>query len=97
MNNTLQDIVEKTLRSIPETRNSDHKLIYAVYRNLGVTKDETFCSVMNKMVNGSLPPFATITRAKRKVVEKHPELDCSAKVREMRNELEEQYKAYARS
>ena len=64
MNNELQDIVESTLRGLPETRDSDNKLIYAVYRKLGVAKDESFCCVINKIIDGKLPAFATITRIK---------------------------------
>ena len=97
MNKDLQSIVEKTLRAIPETRDSDNKLIYAVMRHYGIEKDTTFASVMKSIIDGKLPPFASITRAKRKVVEKFPELDCCAKVRADRDALEEFYKDYARS
>ena len=89
-------VVEQALTQYREARESDTKLIYLVMRMCGVSKDESFASVMNKMLNGQLPAFASITRAKRKVVEQHPELDCSAKTRELRNAQEEAYKAYAR-
>lgn len=93
----VEEVVEYVLRETKETRDSDTKLIYAVFRNMGVYKDESFASVSNKILSKQLPSYASITRAKRKVVEKHPELDCSKKVREMRNEQEEMFKAYARS
>ena len=90
------EIVESCLRAIPETRDSDNKLIYAVYRKLGMDKDESFKNVIRGIMDGKYPSMASVTRAKRKAVEKYPELDCSAPVREMRNELKEQYKAFAR-
>lgn len=92
----LMQVVKSCLEQLPETRDSDNKLIYAVYRKSGVGKDETFASVINKVINGDLPAFASITRAKRKVVELNPELDCSAPVKAFRQEQEEQYKALAR-
>lgn len=93
---TAYEIVEKTLRAIPETRESDHKLLYAVYRKMGMDKDESFKNVIRGIMDGKYPSMASVTRAKRKAVEKYPELDCSAQVREKRNELEKQYKAFAR-
>ena len=92
----ITDIVECCLRKIPETRESDTKLMYAVYRQMGMKSDDTVASFFKDVLDGKYPPLATITRAKRKIVEQHPELDCSAQVREKRNELEEQYKAFAR-
>lgn len=96
MTNDLTTTVEKVLKAYPETRDSDTKLIYCVYRCYGLPKGETFESVISKLLDNQLPAFASITRAKRKVVETHPELDCSAKVREFRNEQEKIYKEYAR-
>ena len=89
-------VVKGCLEQIPETRNSDNKLIYAVYRKLGMDMNETFRNVINKVMDGQLPAFASITRAKRKVVELYPELDCDKKVREFRDEQQMQYKALAR-
>lgn len=92
----LTEVVERTLRDYKQTRDSDNKLIYCVMRYYGVGKDATFSQVINMVIEGKLPAFASITRAKRKVVELHPELDCSATVKKFRKEREEAYKAYAR-
>ena len=92
----LTKVVERALRDCEDARNSDNKLIYYVMRYYGMKKEATFAQVINAIINGDLPAFASITRAKRKVVELHPELDCKAEVRRMRSEQEEMYKEYAR-
>lgn len=94
--NDLSVLVEKALRDYPQTRDSDTKLIYCVMRMCGVSRDESFTSVMLKLLNNELPAFASITRAKRKVVELNPELNCSEKVREFRQEQQEAYKDFSR-
>lgn len=97
MSKDLSSVVEQALRQCKETRDSDTKLIYYVYRLYGLPKGATFETVIAGLLDGKLPAFASITRAKRKIVEQHPELDCSKEVREFRNAQEEAYKAYARS
>ena len=99
MKNNLIDlakVVEGVLRQYPATRDSDTKLIYAVMHNCGVGANETFTEVMKKLLNNQLPAFASITRAKRKVVEMYPELAPSETVREFRAEQQEQYKEFAK-
>ena len=96
MFNDLTMTVKSVLEQCPEARNSDTKLIYGVMRTMGVGRDEAFSSVIRKMLDGSLPAFASITRAKRKVVEICPELDADREIRQMRAEQEEMYKAYSR-
>lgn len=80
--------VKKALEASKDARNNDHILIYAVMRAFGMPKRATIEWVLYNIMEGKLPTFATITRAKRKVVELYPELDCDKKVREMRDEEE---------
>ena len=89
-------LVKACLEQVPETRDSDNKLLYAIYRHLGVDSNTSFERVINKVIRGELPAFASITRAKRKVVELYPHLDCSAKVRELRDQQEQAYKSLAK-
>ena len=92
----LLTITKKCLEQSEEARNSDTKLIYHVYRCYGLKQNAPFEVVLHLIMDGRLPAFASITRAKRKVVELYPYLDCSAKVRELRNEQQENYVAMAR-
>lgn len=94
-NNLLKE-VKACLTQIPETRDSDNMLMYCIYRHYGLEEHATFERVINKIIKGELPAFASITRAKRKVVELYPELDCSAKVRELRDQQEQAYKELAK-
>lgn len=87
-NDVLFERVKYCLTAFKETRDSDNKLIYAVFRTYGMSPTATFASVVNAITEKRLPTFASVTRAKRKVVELHPELDCSSKVRDMRDEQE---------
>ena len=96
MSKDLSAIVEDVLRKIPQTRDCNNKLIYCVLRSCGVESNESFTSVINKLINGELPALESITRARRKLVEQHPELDANAKVKELRAKQEEMYKGYAR-
>lgn len=87
----LAEVVKEVLETTPQTRDSDNKLIYCVMRKCGMQNGESFASVIQKIIDGELPAFASITRAKRKVVELYPHLDCSKEVREMRDEQRGEY------
>lgn len=93
---TLLEVVKSCLQQIPETRNSDNKLLYAVYRHLGLEAHSTFEKVITMIIAGELPALASITRAKRKVVELHPELDCCLQVRTLRDAQQESYVALSK-
>lgn len=92
----LAEIIKDILIKHREARNSDNVLIYAVMRYYGIQPTTPFAAVIQAIRDGNLPAFASITRAKRKVVELHPELDCDAKVRELRNLEQEEYRAFAK-
>ena len=91
----LAEIVKEVLETTPQTRESDNKLIYCVMRKCGVQNGESFSSVMQRLIDGELPAFASITRAKRKVVELYPELDCSTETRKLRDEQRGEYMDFA--
>ena len=84
-------VVKGVLEQVKEARESDIKLMYCVLRKCGMENGETFASVCQRIMDKQLPTFASITRAKRKVVELYPELDCSAKTRQMRDEERGEY------
>lgn len=92
----LAELIKGILEKHREARNSDNVLIYSVMRYYGVQPTTTFAAVMQGIIEGKLPALASITRAKRKVVELYPELDCDAKVRAMRNEQQQEYVAFAK-
>ncbi len=91
----LAEVVKDVLTQYKDTRDSDNQLIYCVMRKCGMQNGETFASVIQRIMNGELPAFASITRAKRKVVELYPELDCPKEVRKLRDEERGDYMDFA--
>ena len=91
----IESVVEKILEKKEETRESDDLLYVYVceYFHRGVSsmsfkdfffaRNTTFC-----------PTFASVTRARRKVFEKRPELKPK-KITELREDMEEVYRDYA--
>lgn len=88
----LFDTVKRILTIYPTTRNSDKALIGEVLRSIGaVTTVEYFgdkeAVLLEQLLSGKLPSFESITRARRKVQELHPELEAtSSEVRAARQQ-----------
>ena len=87
--------VLKVLEERPETRSDDFILIYYVYKEYLDISVFRFSSVMLHHNDLELPSFHSITRARRKIFEKFPELKPK-KVTKFRAEKEEEFKEYAR-
>lgn len=77
----IYDVVLKLLTENYEYRNSDRKLLWAVWEYQGIagstiSKDEFLKTTVSA---------ESITRARRKAQELHPELDANQVVKQMRN------------
>lgn len=94
--NTLQAQVEQILKTSPQARDNNNILIYAVFKLYGVESTDKVASMFLKLIDKKLPSFESITRARRKVVELHPELDATENVKRAREYTEEEYEIYAR-
>lgn len=77
MKRNISLIVEKMLRDIPSLRDSDKRLMLAIWENEGLTLSETQKSAF--MDRCTTPE--TITRARRDAVKKYP---ASSKIEEER-------------
>jgi len=95
----LYDRVLALLREYPVLRDSDKKLIWAVWtkQNLvqeidgvGIVQTGAPIKVIEKHAFYSAPTPESITRARRKIQELHPELRSSAAVQEQKDEKERQ-------
>ena len=89
---TLDD-VKAILEQHPSARNSDFELIafFAYQHSLsGVPFSE---AVMRWQLK-QLPPFETITRARRKLQEQYPQLRATETVRKRRAESEERHRDF---
>lgn len=87
----LYDLVLDVLQNQPKTRSSDKALIWEVLRRQGclITIGSSYGETTVLNYDGFLdaPTFESITRARRKVQEIHPELQAVEQVRQVRKDL----------
>jgi hypothetical protein len=84
----IYDIVKQILERNDNTRSSDKYLIWSVFRRLGyVSMTEDGDEYVKKEDFMECPSFESITRARRKVQENHPELQAVEEVRQKREQL----------
>lgn len=81
----LYDLVKDILEKEPYARNSDKGLIWEVLDRRGLLEDG--CLTWGRFK--SSPTFESITRARRKVQECHPELQANESVRKVRKQMSE--------
>lgn len=79
----LYDLVKDIMINNPYTRNSDKELIWVVLVRKGFATD----NIISKENFKRSPTFESITRARRKVQELHPELQATRVVKDKRTEL----------
>ena len=99
MNCKLQNIVKDTLTNIERTRNDDYILTYFVikkYLDDRNMKIEYFYQIMMFHKTYGLPSIESITRARRLIQRKYPELRANREVEKIRAEEEKQYREMAR-
>ena len=100
MNCRLKNIVKDTLTNIEKTRNDDYMLTYFVikkYLDEKNIKIEYFYQIMMFHKTYGLPSIESITRARRLLQRKYPELRADREVEKIRAKEEERYRELARS
>jgi len=71
----VQEQVKILLETYPKLRDNDVRLVASYYyNNISNINQMSAIDFLQIMVNGNLPSPDTITRARRKIQEKHPEL-----------------------
>ena len=98
MNCKLKNIVKNTLTNIEKTRNDDYMLTYFVikkYLDEKNLKIEYFYQIMMFHKTYGLPSIESITRARRLLQRKYPELRADREVEKIRAEEEKQYREMA--
>ena len=96
----LRNIVKDTLTNIKKTRNDDYILTYFVikrYLDERNMKIDYFYQVMMFHETYGLPSIESITRARRLLQRKCPELRADREVENIRAKEEERYRELARS
>lgn len=100
--NTLEDKVEYILDNVPDTRDNNELLVAYIRKCILRTKFNVKLSDFNAeqvpylCIKYKLPTVESITRARRKVVERRVDLKPSKVVQAFRKEQEETYREYAR-
>lgn len=92
---TMEKVVLEILEKSPKAREDDYVLMWLVCEKLSpeiITKP--FADVMYHHKSWGLPNWESVTRARRKVQEKRPDLVSPAKAKKRREE-EERYREYA--
>ena len=94
----LRNIVKDTLTNIERTRNDDYILTYFVikkYLDERNMKIEYFYQIMMFHKTYGLPSIESITRARRLLQRKYPELRADREVEKIRAKEEERYRELA--
>lgn len=82
----LYDKVKQLLEFYPELRDSDKKLVWQIWKDTDKTFNESISYYDFMRAESPM----TISRARRKVVEDHPELASSKGVQRYKDEIERQ-------
>jgi hypothetical protein len=95
---TTAKIVLEVLTDLPETRDNDYLLwLHTIKRvDPACNTDMSFNHFIVFAKEMGIPQFETVSRARRKVQEQHPELKGTAKVQRAREDLEVDFKEFAR-
>ena len=94
----ISDVVQHVLRTVPESR-SNNNLLYCLvcetmnHEALGMP----FGMVFLELEKFHLPNPETVTRCRRKLQSKYPELSANDKVASYRAEQEQKYRNYAKA
>ncbi len=93
---TLEQEVERLLLNVPETRNNDMILYYEYCLSNWVREYDLYKVFKDSGFRKSkgLSVFESVSRARRKIQAEHPELAPTKKVKEYKEELEEEYRNY---
>jgi hypothetical protein len=93
--NSIEKIIKKILVKFPDSREDDFILYCYTCREMTpITSKSEFYDAMIPHKNYGLPTFETVTRARRKIFEKCPELKPE-NITKSRKKRENEFKNYA--
>lgn len=93
---TTNDVVLFLLQTNQSTRNSDSLLYNEVCKIMNpMVQNMTFGYVMEHRQMLGIPTTETVRRARQKLQADHPELGCSTGMKQVRTDLEHEYRNYA--
>lgn len=77
-------LVKEELEQNEDCRNSDTKLIMEILKRFQISSNTPISVVLDGISSKKIPPFWSITRARRKCQELYPHLSATKKVEECR-------------
>lgn len=93
----VERLVRQALEKNKESRANDHKLyIEVAYIINPALANVNFKMNFENAKEVGLPPFESVSRARRKLQEKYPELRATIKVQEARKERQIEFEDYAK-
>lgn len=93
---TLSARVKGILEKYPQTRNSDDMLYVKIVETYDSNAlNRPFFEVMVRMGELSIPHYESVSRARRKMQEQHPELSAIPEVEYEREKNEKAFRDYA--
>jgi hypothetical protein len=93
----IQEIVEQCLRNCKETRSSDRYLYYIVLNELDPSLlGHSVRTFLIDDIELGYPKFDSISRIRRKLQAKYPELRAVEVVEDMRNKRKDEFEKYAK-
>lgn len=93
----IQEIVEQCLRNCKETRSSDRYLYYVVLNDLDPSLlSHSVRTFLKDGIELGYPKFDSISRIRRKLQAKYPELRAVDVVEDMRAQRKEDFEKYAK-
>lgn len=100
---TTANLVKAILEVDPQTRNSD-SLLYlrvlehcAIQSGVNIEKISVPEFLSHYLQNYNFPCFETVRRTRQKIQAEFPELSCNLKVKKMRSEKEQEYRAFSKA
>lgn len=91
----LQAEIEHILRNYPATRDSD-EVLYANYLARHRVTTVSVAQFLNHFKDYGVSDFESVTRTRRKIVTKHPELAPAKKIQELREGRQESFIEFSR-
>lgn len=88
-----EDKVKKIMEEHPAAREDDRALYYWILKEEGY---DVTVSIARFLMGTGYPNYETITRVRRKLQERFPELAVN-NIKSMRSKAEKEFEAYARS
>lgn len=89
-----EKIVKPILEEYPAARSDDRVLYYWILKKMGF---DLSVSISRFLLSEGFPNYETVTRVRRKLQEKYPELSEPSNVQKMRDNAQEEFLDYARS